>query len=103
VKESAWRPQTVSPRTKLDARVPAGPIDKKWDTRKFEMKLVNPANKRKYRVIVVGSGWPGASAAASLASSATASIASAIRTVRAAPQHRGARRHQRRQELSERR
>jgi succinate dehydrogenase / fumarate reductase flavoprotein subunit len=51
----------------LDSRIPAGPIEKKWDTRRFEMKLVNPANKRKYRVIVVGSGLAGASAAASMA------------------------------------
>jgi len=50
----------------LDAKVPAGPIEKKWDRHKFEMKLVNPANKRKYTVIVVGTGLAGASAAASL-------------------------------------
>ncbi len=52
---------------KLDANTPAGPIAEKWDTRRFEMKLVNPANKRKYRVIVVGTGLAGGSAAASLA------------------------------------
>ena len=51
----------------LDPKVPSGPIQDKWDTRKFELKLVNPANKRKYDVIVVGSGLAGASAAASLA------------------------------------
>jgi succinate dehydrogenase / fumarate reductase flavoprotein subunit len=51
----------------LDSRVPAGPIEKKWDTRRFDMKLVNPANKRKYSVIVVGSGLAGAAAAASMA------------------------------------
>src|SRR5271166_3197617 len=51
----------------LDARVPSGPLEKKWDTRRFEMKLVNPANKRKHSVIVVGSGLAGASAAASMA------------------------------------
>src|SRR3982750_4118086 len=51
----------------LDSRVPAGPIEKAWDTSKFEMKLVNPANKRKYTIIVVGSGLAGGSAAASLA------------------------------------
>jgi succinate dehydrogenase / fumarate reductase, flavoprotein subunit len=51
----------------LDAHVPAGPIEQKWDNRKFDMKLVNPANKRKYHVIVVGSGLAGASAAASMA------------------------------------
>ncbi len=51
---------------KLDARVPDGPIAEKWDRHKFQMKLVNPANKRKYTVIVVGTGLAGASAAASL-------------------------------------
>jgi succinate dehydrogenase / fumarate reductase flavoprotein subunit len=51
----------------LDSKVPSGPIAQKWDKHKFEMKLVNPANKRKYSVIVVGSGLAGASAAASLA------------------------------------
>jgi succinate dehydrogenase / fumarate reductase, flavoprotein subunit len=50
----------------LDAKTPAGPITDKWDRHKFEMKLVNPANKRKYTVIVVGTGLAGASAAASL-------------------------------------
>ena len=52
---------------KLDANIPAGPLPLKWDRRKFEMKLVNPANKRKFDVIVVGTGLAGASAAASLA------------------------------------
>src|SRR5881409_3584230 len=51
----------------LRANVPAGPIDRKWDKHRFEMKLVNPANKRKFDVIVVGSGLAGASAAATLA------------------------------------
>ncbi|HSC31825.1 MAG TPA: fumarate reductase/succinate dehydrogenase flavoprotein subunit [Gemmatimonadaceae bacterium] len=51
---------------KLDARIPAGPITEKWERHKFEMKLVNPANKRKYTIIVVGTGLAGASAAASL-------------------------------------
>jgi succinate dehydrogenase / fumarate reductase flavoprotein subunit len=51
---------------KLDARIPTGPIDRKWDRHKFEMRLVNPANKRKYTIIVVGTGLAGASAAASL-------------------------------------
>jgi succinate dehydrogenase / fumarate reductase flavoprotein subunit len=53
--------------TILDAQVPSGPIEKKWDEHKFNLKLVNPANKRKYDVIVVGTGLAGASAAASLA------------------------------------
>jgi succinate dehydrogenase / fumarate reductase flavoprotein subunit len=53
--------------TALDARIPGGPIAEKWNRHKFEMKLVNPANKRKHTVLVVGSGLAGASAAASLA------------------------------------
>ncbi len=52
---------------KLDAKIPAGPIADKWTKHKFESKLVNPANKRKYQVIVVGSGLAGAAAAATLA------------------------------------
>ncbi|HEX8202094.1 MAG TPA: fumarate reductase/succinate dehydrogenase flavoprotein subunit [Isosphaeraceae bacterium] len=51
----------------LKSNVPPGPIDRKWEQHKFDMKLVNPANKRKYSVIVVGSGLAGASAAATLA------------------------------------
>jgi succinate dehydrogenase / fumarate reductase flavoprotein subunit len=50
----------------LNARIPAGPLAGKWDRHRFEMKLVNPANKRKYTVIVVGSGLAGGSAAATL-------------------------------------
>src|SRR5947199_473601 len=51
----------------LDAKIPSGPLRDKWDKHRFEMKLVNPANKRKFEVIVVGSGLAGASAAATLA------------------------------------
>ena len=51
----------------LKSKVPSGIIQDKWDKHRFELKLVNPANKRKYTVIVVGSGLAGASAAASLA------------------------------------
>ncbi|MGO8697192.1 MAG: fumarate reductase/succinate dehydrogenase flavoprotein subunit [Limisphaerales bacterium] len=51
----------------LDAKIPAGPLAQKWDRHRFEMKLVNPANKRKFDVIVVGTGLAGASAASSLA------------------------------------
>jgi succinate dehydrogenase / fumarate reductase flavoprotein subunit len=51
----------------LDAKIPTGPLAQKWDKHKFDMKLVNPANKRKFDVIVVGSGLAGASAAASMA------------------------------------
>ena len=50
----------------LEGKVPDGPIDEKWDRHKFEMKLVNPANKRKYTIIVAGTGLAGASAAAAL-------------------------------------
>ena len=51
----------------LNAKSPEGPLEKKWDNAKFQYKLVNPANKRKYTVIVVGSGLAGGSAAATLA------------------------------------
>jgi succinate dehydrogenase / fumarate reductase, flavoprotein subunit len=51
----------------LRSNIPEGPVDRKWDRHRFEMKLVNPANKRKYSVIVVGSGLAGASASATLA------------------------------------
>lgn len=50
---------------KLDSKIPEGPLAEKWTKHKFNMKLVNPANKRKYDIIVVGSGLAGASAAAS--------------------------------------
>jgi succinate dehydrogenase / fumarate reductase, flavoprotein subunit len=50
----------------LNPRIPSGPIQDKWDRHRFEMKLVNPANKRKYTILVVGSGLAGASAAATL-------------------------------------
>jgi succinate dehydrogenase / fumarate reductase flavoprotein subunit len=50
----------------LDSRIPSGPVEQAWDKAKFDMKLVNPANKRKYNLLVVGSGLAGASAAASL-------------------------------------
>jgi succinate dehydrogenase / fumarate reductase, flavoprotein subunit len=52
---------------KLESHIPEGPIQQKWDNHRFQMKLVNPANKRKYHVIVVGTGLAGAAAAASLA------------------------------------
>src|SRR3954465_15163865 len=50
----------------LKSRIPAGPLSEKWDRHRFDMKLVNPANKRKYTVIVVGSGLAGGAAAATL-------------------------------------
>jgi succinate dehydrogenase / fumarate reductase flavoprotein subunit len=52
---------------KLDSKIPAGPIAEKWDLHRFNLKLVNPSNKRRYDVIIVGTGLAGASAAASLA------------------------------------
>ncbi|MGB5530963.1 MAG: succinate dehydrogenase (quinone) flavoprotein subunit, partial [Ignavibacteriaceae bacterium] len=52
--------------TKLESKIPSGHISEKWTNHKFNMKLVNPANKRKYTIIVVGTGLAGASAAASL-------------------------------------
>ncbi|HUG51960.1 MAG TPA: FAD-binding protein, partial [Vicinamibacteria bacterium] len=51
----------------LESKVPEGPIEKKWDRHRFEMKLINPANKRKYDLIVIGSGLAGASASATFA------------------------------------
>ena len=51
----------------LDAKVPGGPLAEKWDRHRFDLKLVNPANKRKFEIIVVGTGLAGASASASLA------------------------------------
>jgi succinate dehydrogenase flavoprotein subunit len=50
----------------LESNIPSGPIEEKWERARFEMKLVNPANRRKHTVIIVGSGLAGASAAASL-------------------------------------
>jgi succinate dehydrogenase / fumarate reductase flavoprotein subunit len=51
----------------LDAKIPSGPLEGKWDKHRFELKLVNPANRRKFEIIVVGTGLAGASASASLA------------------------------------
>src|SRR5687767_7093695 len=51
---------------KLDSKIPEGPLAEKWTKHKFNLKLVNPANKRKYDIIVVGTGLAGASAAATL-------------------------------------
>ncbi|MHB8671553.1 MAG: hypothetical protein ACYDAD_13520, partial [Acidimicrobiales bacterium] len=60
-------PLTVTPWTAagpgeplLDGRTPAGPLSDAWESRRFEMKLVNPANKRRFHVLVVGSGLAGA-------------------------------------------
>lgn len=51
----------------LDAKIPAGSLSEKWDRHRFELKLINPANKRKFDIIVVGTGLAGGSASASLA------------------------------------
>jgi len=52
---------------RIDSKIPSGPLESKWENHKFESKLINPSNKRKYSVLVVGSGLAGASAAATLA------------------------------------
>jgi len=69
---------------KLDAQLPSGPLVQKWDKHRFDLKLVNPANKRKFDVLVVGSGLAGASAAASLRSWLPVKCF-CFRTVRAGP------------------
>ena len=51
----------------LDSKIPQGPVSEKWNSHKFSNKLVNPANRRKYHVIIVGTGLAGGSAAATLA------------------------------------
>ncbi len=61
------RPITEYANANLESRVPSGPIEQRWDKHRFDMKLVNPANKRKYTIIVVGTGLAGGSAAATLA------------------------------------
>ncbi|MFZ2629946.1 MAG: fumarate reductase/succinate dehydrogenase flavoprotein subunit [Desulfosalsimonadaceae bacterium] len=57
----------MKPDTKLDSKTPDGPLVDKWDRHRFNLKLVNPANKKKFEIIVVGTGLAGASAAATLA------------------------------------
>ncbi|MFQ6609163.1 MAG: fumarate reductase/succinate dehydrogenase flavoprotein subunit [Fidelibacterota bacterium] len=52
---------------KFDSKIPQGPLSEKWTSHKFNMKLVNPANKRKYKILIVGTGLAGASAASTLA------------------------------------
>ncbi|MCH8829938.1 MAG: FAD-binding protein, partial [Planctomycetes bacterium] len=51
----------------LDAKIPDGPVQEKWDRRRFDLKLINPTNKRKHTIIIVGTGLAGGSAAATLA------------------------------------
>jgi succinate dehydrogenase / fumarate reductase flavoprotein subunit len=60
-------PTPIPPDPLLEAHCPTGPIERRWDQHKFDMKLVNPGNKRKFEIIVVGTGLAGASAAASMA------------------------------------
>src|SRR5213075_520043 len=62
----AWSPEVLF-MSVLNSNVPSGPIAQKWDKNKFNLKLVNPANKRKFDVLIVGSGLAGASAAATMA------------------------------------
>ena len=62
----------------LKSEIPSGPIAEKWDKHKFEMKLVNPANKRRYNVIVVGSGLAGGVSSA-VASISASEVAAAVR------------------------
>ena len=52
--------------TRLDAKIPPGPLADKWDNHRFSIRLVNPNNKRRFKIIVVGTGLAGASAAATL-------------------------------------
>ncbi len=87
---------------KLNSNIPSGPIEKKWSTHRFEMKLINPSNRRKYSIIVVGTGLAGASAAASLGElgyNVTFVFVSRISAPRA--QHCRAGRHQRAEKLCE--
>jgi succinate dehydrogenase / fumarate reductase, flavoprotein subunit len=56
----------LAPDQPLDARIPGGPIADQWEKQRFEMKLVNPSNRRRFNVIVVGSGLAGGAAAATL-------------------------------------
>ncbi len=60
------RPTVTYTDARLNANIPAGPVEQKWSKHKFEMKLVNPANRRKYTIIVVGTGLAGGAAAATL-------------------------------------
>ena len=87
----------------LDSKVPPGPLPEKWDRYRADVKLVNPASKRKLHLIIVGTGLAGSSAAATLASLAITSKCSVSGFTTTGPQHRGPGWHQRRQELPQRR
>ena len=88
----------------LDAKIPSGPMPDKWDRYRFDAKLVNPANRRKFTVIIVGTGLAGGAAAATLGE-ARLQRPELLHPGQPAPraQHRRAGRHQRRQELPQRR
>ncbi len=88
----------------LKANIPLGALADKWDRHKFDLKLVNPANKRKHTVLIVGSGLAGGSAAATLGELGYNVHCFCLPGLAAAgAQHRRAGRHQRGQELPERR
>ena len=86
----------------LDGKAPTGDIEEAWDKHRFSIKVVNPSNKRKFKVIVVGTGLAGASAAASMAELGY-HVQSVLLPGQSPPraQHRGPGRHQRGQELPE--
>ncbi len=88
----------------MNAKIPDGRIENKWDNHRFNLKLVNPSNRRKYHLVVVGTGLAGASAAASLAELGYRVTSLCYHESAAArPQHRRAGGHQRPQELRQRR
>ena len=95
----------------LESKVPEGTLADKWENHKFSMNLVNPNNKRKFDIIVVGTGLAGASAAATLGELGYRDLHKVYRRQRhlcirdspSGPQHRRPGRHQRRQELHQRR
>ena len=86
----------------LISNVPAGPIQQSWDKHKFALRLINPANKRKYNIIVVGSGLAGGAAAASFGELGyNVQCFCYPRQPAPCPLHCGPGRHQRREELSQ--
>ena len=88
----------------LDSKIPDGPIEEKWDNHKFDIKLVNPANKRRFEIVVVGTGLAGASAAATPRRARLPGEGHHLpRLAAARALDRRAGRDQRRQELPERR
>ena len=87
-----------------DTKAPAGPLEDRWQTRKFEARIANPANRRRLSIIVVGTGLAGASAAATLGEAGYVVKSFCYQDSPAArPLDRGPGRHQRRQELQGRR